>query len=287
MQLAELFKKSSPTRALFINFSKHGKQEELAKQLSNHELVFADWSELSIVNGVVHVQEQPIDAFEFIFVGVVGKNQLLFSCIDAYIALSSTPHLYYGSPPERYNKLLQTVKLSSAGLSQINTVITVADPLIADKLIGQLGLPIVSKILDGSQGDGIEKHDTKDDFKKFLKANAGQSFIFQTFIPNNGDVRAFFIKDQLMFAITRTSVDADEFRNNTSLGGKAAEIELDDQPLKLAKQAAQLMRFDFTGVDLIQHADTKQWYIMEINAAPQFSEERLPDIVSKIIQMIK
>ena len=139
---------------------------------------------------------------------------------------------------------------------------------------------MVSKITDGSQGKGVELQKTKMDLEKYLKKNKEETIIFQKFIENEGDYRLFFIGQDLLYTIKRKSKDdKKEFRNNYSLGGTVERIDLPKNATEIAKKASKVMGFDVSGVDLIKDKNSDNWYILEVNAAPQFGTKNGKEIV--------
>lgn len=270
---------------LFIGFSADGKEQALKKELKGP--VFVSWTELTLENGDVLAKGIPLNKFKFVLIGAIHDNTDMYACIKAYLKSHKIKSLSYGSPPEIENKLYQTTIMALNKIPQINTVIARADQVKASDLIKQLKLPIVSKIIDGSQGKGIEKHNKKEDLEKFLKKDPDKMFIFQEFVPNDGDYRIFYLKDRLVYAIKRTSQDKKEFRHNVSLGGKQEYTTLVPEAKKLADQVRKAMGFDVTGVDLIQNSNTKKWFVMEINAAPQFTGPEFKQVIDELVSLIK
>jgi RimK family alpha-L-glutamate ligase len=270
---------------LFIGFSADGKEQALKKELKGP--VFASWKELTLENGVVLARGIPLDKFKFVLIGAIHDNTDMYACIQAYLKANKIKSLSYGSPPEIENKLFQTTVMQVNKIAQIETVIARADQVTAAQLIKKLKLPIVSKIIDGSQGKGIEKHEKKADLEKFLKKGFEEMFIFQEFVPNEGDYRAFYLKDKLIYVIKRTSQDKKEFRHNVSLGGKQEYTELPAEAKQLSDQVRRAMGFDVTGVDLIQNSKTGKWYVMEINAAPQFTGPEFKKVIDALVTLIK
>lgn len=276
----------STARFLFISFNKDGKEAAIKKKIK--ETLFIEWDDLSIVDGDIMVKRQKkLSEFEFVFVGTVGDHADLSSSILSYIKINKMKHFFYGSSSETCNKMLQSVNLLGSNVPQIKTVISRADKISASSLITSLSLPIISKIIHGSQGKGIKKHDTKEDLANHLKKNPEESYIFQEFIPNDGDLRIFYVRNKLLYSIRRKSAKDTEFRNNTSLGGSKESIKLEPEAKKISDKANDAMKFDATGVDLIQHKVTKKWYVMEINAAPQFSGDYFEPVMDELIRLIK
>jgi len=278
------FLTESIKKPIFIGFSEDGKKTAFSKRFSGSK--FLSWADLKIEDGNILAIDQPLTDFSMVIIGAIGKNYEISTCLEAFIIKNSIPHFFYGVSPENYNKPLQTVLMNFKGVSQIKTVICKAGNISAKSLIKKLKLPIISKITDGSQGKGIKKHDTLIELDIFLKKNKSEIYIFQEFIKNDGDYRVLFVKDKFVYSIKRFR-GKDEFRNNVSLGGTQEFTELPVAAKSLALKACKTMNFDITGVDLIQRMGTDEWYVMEINAAPQFDGPEFEKVVDAISRYIK
>lgn len=275
----------STLRVLFISFSENDKKLSLRKMLPNAK--FVTWSDLSLENGTLYAKNDTVSSFERIVIGAIGENVQLESCLEECANACGIPCFRYGAPTFRNNKLLQTMRMKKFGIPQIKTVIARAGSVKAASLVRELKLPVVSKIIDGSQGKGVQKHDTKEQLEAFLKKKPDGLFIFQEFIPNNGDVRMLFVKTKLVYAMVRRSQKKSEFRNNISLGGKEEYIDPDPEMMAIAARCIQAMKFDASGVDMIQHKDTKEWFVLEINSAPQFMDDKVDDFCRAVMEVIR
>lgn len=281
MKLTDFYKKEE-LNPLFIAFS--FKEKEIKKYWP--KATFIEWDKIILLNGNIFVKDTPISAYSCIFIGLCKDNERKFSVVQDYLKTSKVKHLLYGSTFFDTNKPLQHVKFKQAGLNQPKTVIGLAKELTAIKLVKELKLPIISKILNGSQGKGIVKHETQGALAKFLADNKDTDFIFQEFIPNDFDIRVFFLKGEILFAIKRTRQKKGEFRNNVSLGGSQEFIDLDIIPKNIAMTIDRCFGLDFAGVDIMQATDSKLWYVLETNSAPQFKDkEHL--VIPKIIEYLK
>jgi len=269
-------------KVLIVGMSANGKHAELQRNFKN--ATFCTWHELNIEDGVVKVKDVPITKFQFFLLGTVGENIDMYTCIEAVAKKNGINYFSYGQPSHVCNKMLQSVNMAAGGVDQIKTIIALGKEVKAGTLIRELKLPIVSKITKGSKGKGVEKHDTKESLESLLKKNPDQPYIFQEFIPNDGDFRIFYVRDQLIYAVNRTNKGS-EFRHNVN--GKDTFVDqLDDRAKDLADRAMLCMKYDVTGVDVVQHNVTKKWYVLEINPAPQFEGD--PSIaIDAIVRYIK
>ena len=272
--------KSSPDKGkvLFVSFGKSEKNSlarvDYHKYLNTKlDCTFSSWEDLVFSENKILIGNKNVSDFDFVFMGVVGENGNYFVTLEKYCEDNKIPIFKYGCSKERNNKVYQNTNMSLSGIPQIPTIISKCSLLKSEDLIKELNLPMVTKITNGSQGKGVEIQKTKMDLEKYLKKNKDETIIFQKFIENDGDYRLFFIGNDFIYCIIRKTKDENkEFRNNYSLGGTVEKF--DDLPKKamdIAKKAIKTMGFDVAGLDLIKDRNSDNWYILEINSAPQFA----------------
>ena len=264
--------KKTGKKTLFISFT------EETRGINYHDYIsskinadFCVWENLVFDEGEILFNGNPISDYGFIFIGLVSKYPDYFVSLEEYLKSRKIPSFNYGCSPERYNKILQNRILHSKNLNPIPTIIGMCSEVDPKELVKELGLPIVAKITDGSQGKGITLQKNITSLRSYLKKNSDKKIIFQKFIENDGAYRLFFIGNKLMWSIEQKSADdKKEFRNNNSLGGTAKIVEMPKEAMDLARKCSKEMGFDVSGVDLINKKGTKDWYVLEINSAPQF-----------------
>ena len=288
-------KKQGKGKVLFISL--HVREDDI-KKINFHKYIsskidadFCTWEDLIFSDDEILFDGNSLSIYGFIFIGVVGKSSDYFVSVEEYLKSHKIPSFNYGCSPERYNKIYQNRVLSTEGLNPVPTVIGMCSEVDPKELIKEFGLPLVAKITDGSQGKGVTLQKSESELRSYLKKNKDQKTIFQKFIENDGDYRLFFVGGKLIFAVERKSADKNkEFRNNYSLGGTAKKASLPKEAIDLAKNAAKAMQFDVAGVDLIKEIGSNDWYILEINSAPQFLFPGIvdyQDVLDEFIKIIK
>jgi RimK family alpha-L-glutamate ligase len=134
----------------------------------------------------------------------------------------------------------------------------------------KLNFPIIQKPNYGSQGDNISLLKSKKDILK-LKNNI-PDYIYQNFIPNDGDYRILIVGGKALGVIKRTA-KAGGFLNNVSKGGQAVVVS-DPILLKTLKRialaAASLFDLSICGVDIIYDKENNKYRLMEINTNPEW-----------------
>lgn len=158
-------------------------------------------------------------------------------------------------------------------------------------LLKQIGsLPVIIKLLEGTQGLGVVLTETRKAAKSVIEAFSGlkTSILIQEFIKEAGgsDIRVFIVDGKVVGSMKRTGADGD-FRSNIHRGGTAEVIKLSPKEKKAALKAAESMGLSIAGVDLLQ--SSRGPLILEVNSSPglQGIEKATGvDIAGKIIDYI-
>ena len=142
------------------------------------------------------------------------------------------------------------------------------DQVLASQLVQ---FPVVVKADLGHAGqDNYLVHDAAE-YKTILDTHAGQIMVTQSYIPNDGDYRVLVFNHKPVLAILRKKANGSHL-NNTSQGGAASIVALDDLPQKLLRAAARASRVEkvqVAGVDMMIDIETGLHKIIEVNRAPQ------------------
>lgn len=279
------FLAQKPVLALNFDYERAGVKykDVLARGLT---CVFSEWEDVQFIDGRCVALGKQISEYSFIVIGPVGENDAYYTSVKEAADSAGVPYFSYGRSEEECSKVLQTLRFKRDSVPHPKTVISFADPDKADALTKELKLPLVTKIVDGSQGKGIEKHETVDELKRCLAKLKGQVVIAQEALTTSCDYRIFFIYDEPMFVMKRSATKKGEFRHNVSLGGKYEVVtEPEQEMMQLAKLAQRSMGFDVSGVDLIQDDETKRWYVLEVNSAPQFITPKR--VLERLVELIK
>lgn len=139
--------------------------------------------------------------------------------------------------------------------------------------LNEFGGTAVLKAVDGTKGRDTYLVHSEKEIRKIMKKRADLRFILQDFVPNNGDYRVIVINFKPKMVIYR-SANGKDFRNNTSLGGKATLIplkEVDPEVLELATEAAKVLNIKIAGADVIENRNTNERSVLEVNRTPQLA----------------
>lgn len=146
--------------------------------------------------------------------------------------------------------------------------------------LNQFAFPLISKVLNGSQGNGVMLFEGKSNAEAVLATfrQVNEPYLCQQFMgeAKGQDIRAFVIGNEVVAAMSRTSVTGD-FRANIHQGGTAQPIELTQMECALAIKATKTIGLDIAGVDFLRIE--KGVVILEVNASPGFEGiERVNDV---------
>ena len=134
------------------------------------------------------------------------------------------------------------------------------------------GVPLVAKLLEGTEGIGIFLADDQKHAHNILKTfkQLSAPVIVQDFIKESSgtDIRAFVIDGKVVASMERQSSDGD-FRANVSLGGSSLEAHLSRKEIDIVLRATKAIGINIGGVDFIRSNSGP--LVIEINTAPDFS----------------
>ncbi|MFT7144628.1 MAG: ribosomal protein S6--L-glutamate ligase [Alphaproteobacteria bacterium] len=131
------------------------------------------------------------------------------------------------------------------------------------------GAPLVLKLLEGTQGNGVILAETQKAAESVIGAFRGLNafFLVQEFIKESkgSDIRCFVIGNKVVAAMMRTA-QIGEFRSNLHLGGSAKIVKLSSEERKMSVAAAKAMGLRVAGVDMVR--SDRGPLILEVNSSP-------------------
>lgn len=167
------------------------------------------------------------------------------------------------------DKLRSLQILSRAGIGLPKTVFTNYSREI-DEVLGEIGsLPVIIKLLEGTQGLGVVLAENKNAATSVIEAFHGLKarIIVQEYIKEakGADIRAFVVDGRVVGAMKRQAKEG-EFRSNLHRGGTATVIRLSREEKEVAIAAAKAMGLGVAGVDMLQ--SKRGPLVMEVNSSP-------------------
>lgn len=133
---------------------------------------------------------------------------------------------------------------------------------------------VIIKPLIGARGMGAIRAEQKELTYRALKFihQLGQVLYVQELVKKpNRDIRAFVIGGQVIGAMYRYVPEGveGEWRTNVHGGGQAEVTNLSPEYQECAVKTAEILRLDYTGVDIIESPDGP--CVIEANAAPSWN----------------
>lgn len=161
--------------------------------------------------------------------------------------------------------------LASHGIDIPRTLLT-QDRGAIPRLVEELGgLPVIIKLLRGTQGVGVMLASTLQELRTTVDTfwQLGQEVVVQEFIAESRgrDIRALVVGDRVVGAMVRRAKKG-EFRSNLHRGGSGRPLELPEAYADVALRAARIVGLDIAGVDLLESRSGPK--VMEINSSPGF-----------------
>ncbi|WP_185932889.1 RimK family alpha-L-glutamate ligase [Streptomyces sp. WAC 01325] len=197
----------------------------------------------------------------------------LLGAVSAYLEHHGRPAIG-AAPITAPTKLYQVVVLAQNGLSVPDTIYLSRKylPTSFVEVADRLGMPFVLKAMNGSGGRLNFLIETEVDYLRYVEDPefAEISFLAQEFIPNNGTFRALTFGREVPIVMHRCNTDGSHL-TNTEQGGHATLFDVDTfdaEVLAMATRAAELMGCGIAGINLVQHRQTRQWYLLEVSSSP-------------------
>jgi ribosomal protein S6--L-glutamate ligase len=172
---------------------------------------------------------------------------------------------------ESRDKLRCLQVLAGAGIAVPATVMTRSLRGLKPAVEAVGGMPVVLKVLQGTQGVGVMLVHTPVSLSSVLDTlhGLGQDVIMQQFIAEGAgrDYRVFVIGNRVVAAMRRTAPEG-EFRSNIHRGGQGKLVKLPVSFQRTAIRAAKVLGLQVAGVDLMESKDGP--LVLEVNSSPGF-----------------
>lgn len=167
------------------------------------------------------------------------------------------------------DKLRSLQLLARAGVGLPVTAYAHSSKLTDDVIEIVGGVPVIIKLLEGTQGIGVVLGETHNSAKSVIEAFRGVNvnIMVQEFIKEAGgsDIRCLVIGEKVVASMKRQGAKGD-FRSNLHRGGTAEAIKITPEERAVATRAARTLGLNACGVDLLRSSHGP--VVMEVNSSP-------------------
>ena len=129
--------------------------------------------------------------------------------------------------------------------------------------------PLIMKLLQGTQGQGIVLAETRKAAESVMSAfrQLDADIMVQEYIKESSgtDIRAFVIGNRVVAAMKRVAPEG-EFRSNLHRGAHVEKLTLTSEENQVAIRAAKILGLTIAGVDLMR--SNRGPLILEVNSSP-------------------
>lgn len=252
------------------------------------------------------------------------------SCYMNVVAFNPTVHYHGGEPLPRFDALIPRIGASNTfygtallrhfetmGIYTLNESIAIArsrDKFRALQLLARKGIPmprtgfaqlstnledlidvvggvpVVIKLLEGTQGKGVILADTQQSAISIINAfkQMRADILVQEFIAESygTDIRCLVVGTKVVAAMKRKAKEG-EFRANVHQGGQGSKVKLTPEERAIAVHAVKAMGLKVAGVDLVR--SKRGPLVLEINSSPGLEcieKSTGVNIASKIIDYV-
>jgi ribosomal protein S6--L-glutamate ligase len=131
------------------------------------------------------------------------------------------------------------------------------------------GLPVVVKVTQGTQGQGVFLRHTIHETRNLVQGLlvTGKAVLIQEYIAESHgkDIRALIVGGKVV-ACMRRKARGREFRSNYHLNGTVENVEINEEYAEVACRAARVLGLNVAGVDLLEGNNGP--LVLEVNSSP-------------------
>ncbi len=153
------------------------------------------------------------------------------------------------------------------------------------------GAPLVIKLHEGTQGNGVVLAQTKKAAESVIDAfrQLNANILVQEFVKEAGgsDVRCLVVGGRVVAAMIRHAAPGD-FRSNLHRGGEAEPAKLSTKERRTAVRAAKALGLNVAGVDLLR--SDRGPLVLEVNSSPGLEGIETTteaDVAGEIIEFVE
>ncbi len=245
---------------------------------SDKPIVYYGGESLGIVDAVI-----PRIGASNTFYGTAVVRQ--FETMDSYCINSSV------SISNSRDKLRSMQILAQAGINMPMTGFASHTKDIEGVIESVGSTPLIMKLLQGTQGQGIVLAETRKAAESVMSAfrQLDADIMVQEYIKESAgtDIRAFIVGEEVVATMKRTA-PLGEFRSNVHLGSKIERVDISSKEKDIAVSAAKILGLSVAGVDFMR--SRRGPLILEVNSSPGLQGIEAcsgVDVANKIISYIE
>lgn len=201
-----------------------------------------------------------LQTYDNLHLRILDQLQMLGThCIQSSTQLSATS-----------DKLKCSQILAAAGV-KVPVTVLITDAVTPSHLIEKLGLPMVVKPNDGTEGKGVCLIKSEEELKQVIdQRDKTTSLIAQQYISTScgRDLRIALMGDEVLYAMERDNTKSGDFRSNISQGGIVHVFTPSADALELARKTKKALQLNLCSVDLLYGEDC--YYVGEVNSIPGY-----------------
>lgn len=259
---------------------------------SFNNLVFDISNDKAIIIDMLSAKD--VAEYDAVIIRNVGKTIELGITLANYLAFKHIPFTDNYLETKGAGKLACAMLRLRYDLSTPRTICATAKYLVDYIGTGNFTYPFILKADKSRKGRDNYLIKSKDELGKRLSEQPEVTFIAQQFIENDGDYRALVMGDKISVVIKRIAASKETHINNTSQGGVAELVAVDEFSAKIQEEilkAARIEKVDVAGVDIIFDKFSGKHYFLEVNEAPQvgsgtFMDEKIHSYADFIKSMV-
>lgn len=175
------------------------------------------------------------------------------------------------------DKAMTHILLANTGIRMPKTIVApmtfqnigYADYSFLDRVIGEIGFPIVVKECYGSFGQQVYLAEDYDALIDIVVQIGTKPMLFQEFISSSKgrDIRINVVGSEPVATMLRYSTS--DFRSNVSNGGRMERYKPSKAQVDIAIKVCEHLSLDFAGVDILFGEDEEP-ILCEVNSGAQF-----------------
>lgn len=223
------------------------------------------------------VDNEDIKSFDKVMFRSAEDFQMISTSIAFYLQKTRIPFSdTYNLNLASGGKLLQTMLMQLNNIPTPKTIVYTGNlENLYNYLKENLSTPFIMKDIDSARGENNFLIKSESQYLEIVQKNKDLLFMFQEFIPNSFDFRLVTIDNKVKVVKKRTRIDKNTHLNNHSIGGRVDILSKKGfkKEIKLAEKCAKLYKTEIAGVDIIKSDTDKKLYVLEINRAPQITDD--------------